>query len=67
MAVSFVTQLVVVLSEVGVAQDSNAGPVIQSIVEGLRTSSPQDDLATFAALFGDGSYSGKASESLEIA
>ena len=63
---SFVTQLVVVLSGVCVAQDGDPGPVIESIVKGLRAGSPQDDLATFAALFGDGSYSPEASEGLEI-
>jgi hypothetical protein len=39
---------------------------MQSIVEGLRASSPQEDLTTFATFFGDRSYPPKASESLEI-
>lgn len=66
MAVSFVTQLVVMLSGASVAPDGDPGPVMQSIVEGLRASSPQEDLTTFAALFGDRSYPPKASESFEI-
>lgn len=66
MAVSFVTQLVVMLSGANVAQDGDPGPMIESIVEGLRASSPQENLATFAALFGDGRDPPKASESLEI-
>jgi hypothetical protein len=58
--------LVVVLSEVGVAPDGDPGPVMQSIVEGLRASSSQEDLTTFTALFCDRSYAPKAPESLEI-
>jgi hypothetical protein len=40
--------------------------MIESHVKGLRSCSPQDDLATFTALLGDGSYSPVGSEGLEI-
>ncbi len=63
---SFVTQLVVVVSGVSVAQDGDPGPMMEGIVKGLRASSPEKNLPTFATLFCDGSYSPKASESLKI-
>ena len=40
---------------------------MESVVQGLRTGSPQEDLSPFAALFGDGSDTAEAPESLEIA
>ncbi len=61
------TKPVVVLLEVVVSEDGYPGPMMESIVEGLRARSPQKDLATFAALFRDGSDTSEAPESLEIA
>jgi hypothetical protein len=66
MAVASVTEAVVVLFSVWVSQDGDPSPMMERIIEGLRASSPQEDFATFAALFGDGSYPSKASESFEI-
>ena len=66
MAVASVTEGVVVVFGVRVSQDGDPGPMMESIVEVLRASSPEEDLATLAALFGDGSYPPKTSESLEI-
>ena len=65
-AVASGAKAVVVLLGVWVAKDGDPGPMIESIVEGLRACSPQEDLATFAALFGDGSDTAEAPESLEI-
>ena len=66
MAVASVTEAVVVLFGVCVSQDGDPGPMMESIVEGLRASSPEKNLPTFATLFCDGSNSPKASESLKI-
>ena len=66
MAVSFLTQLVVVLFGMCVAQYGDPRPMMESIVEGLRASSPQENLPTFAALFGDGSDAAKTAEGIEI-
>lgn len=66
MAVASVTEAMVVVSGMSVVHDGDPSPMMESVVEGLRASSPQDDLATFAALFGDGGYSPEASESLAI-
>ncbi len=67
MTVPSATKAVVVLLGVWVAKDGDPGPMMESIVEGLRARSPQEDLATFSALFGDGSDTPEAPESLEIA
>ncbi len=67
MAVPSGTKTVVMLFGVWVAKDGDPGPMMERIVEGLRARSPQKDLATFAALFGDGSDTPEAPESLEIA
>lgn len=66
MVVASVTEAIVVLSGMSVVHDGDPGPMMESVVEGLRASSPERDLTTFAALFGDGGYSPEASESLEI-
>ena len=60
------TKPVVVLLGVVVSEDGYPGPMMESIVEGLRARSPQEDLSMFAALFGDGSYTPEAPEGLEI-
>ena len=67
MAVPSGTKAVVMLLGVWVAKDGDPGPMMERIVEGLRARSPQKDLATFAALFRDGSDTPEAPESLEIA
>ncbi len=67
MAVATGAKAVVMLFGVWVAKAGAPGPMVESIVEGLRACSPQDDLATFATLFRDGSDTPEAPESLEIA
>ncbi len=67
MTVPSATKAVVVLLGVWVSQDSDPCPVMESVVQGLRTGSPQEDLSPFAALFGNGSDTAEAPESLEIA
>ncbi len=67
MAVPSGTKAVVMLLGVWVAKDGDPGPMMERVVEGLRARSPQKDLATFAALFSDGSDTSEAPESLEIA
>ncbi len=67
MAMPSGTKAVVVLLGVCVAKDGDPGPMMERIAEGLRARSPQKDLATFAALFCDGSDTPEAPESLEIA
>lgn len=41
--------------EVRVSEDGHVGPMVESVVEGLRSGSPHKDLATITALFGNGS------------
>ena len=67
MAMPSGAKAVVMLFGVWVTKDGDPGPMVESIVEGLRARSPQDDLATFAALFGDGSDTPEAPEGVEIA
>ena len=67
MAMPSGAKAVVMLFGVWVAKDGDPGPMVESIVEGLRARSPEDDLATFAALFGDGSDTPEAPEGVEIA
>ena len=64
MAVPSVAKPVVVFFEVGVAQHGSAGPMMESVIEGQRASSPHEDswsqLTALAAFFCDG---GDAAES----
>ena len=57
MSVASVTKPVVVFFEVGVVQNGSACPMVESIIEGQRASSPHQDcwsqLTALAALFCD--------------
>jgi hypothetical protein len=69
-AVASVAETVVVLFEPRVAEDRNAGPVMQSVVEGQRASSSHEDLRSFLAplttFLGNRGNATKAPEGIEI-
>ena len=55
MGVSLCPKASVMRFEVRVSKDGHVGPMVESIVEGLRAGSPHEDLATITTLFGNGS------------
>ena len=70
MAVASVTKPVVVFFEVGVAQNGSACPMMESIIEGQRASSPHEDcwsqLTALAAFFCDRCDAAESPEGVEI-
>ena len=52
--------------EVWIAEDGHVGPMMESVVEGLRARSPHEDLAAFTALLCNGSDTAKASKCTEV-
>ncbi len=70
MAVASVTKPVVVFFEVGVVQNGSACPMVESIIEGQRASSPHQDcrsqLTALAAFFSDRSDASESPEGVEI-
>lgn len=70
MAVPSVAKPVVVFFEVGVAQHGSAGPMMESVIEGQRASSPHEDswsqLTALAAFFCDGGDAAESPEGVEI-
>ena len=69
-SVTSVAKPAVVLLEVRVCEDGDACPMMESVVEGQRASSPHEDLwsllATLTTFFGDGSDAAETSEGVEI-
>ncbi len=66
MTVPLFSQSLVMELEVVISEDSHVSPVMESVVEGLRASSPHENLATFTALLCNGSDTAQVSEGNEV-
>ena len=66
MTVSLCPEASIVELEVRVSKNGHVGPMMESVVEGLRASSPHENLATFTTLLRNGSDPAKVSEGNEV-